>query len=74
LATAVSSSAEICEHTDDASISSTNWLVSAGYTRSIAGSSTTCQYTWRRLRARHSAASSWPLWMESKPARMISVA
>ncbi len=43
LAAAVSSSAEICEVTDEASISSTNWLVSAGYTRSIAGSSTTCQ-------------------------------
>jgi hypothetical protein len=30
LATAVSSSAEICEVIDEASIISTNWLVSAG--------------------------------------------
>ena len=71
-ATAVSSSTEICEVMDDASISSTNWLVSAGYTFSIAGRNTTCQYTCRRVRPRHSAASIWPLWIESMPARMIS--
>jgi hypothetical protein len=40
---AVSSSAEICEVMDVASMSSTNWLVSAGYTASIAGRRITCQ-------------------------------
>ncbi len=43
LAIAVSSSAEICEVTEEDSIISTNWLVRAGYTRSSAGRRITSQ-------------------------------
>ena len=55
-----------------ASIMSTNWLVNAGHTRSTAGRSTTCQRICTCDSPRHSAASIWPPWMDSMPARRIS--
>src|SRR5690606_34344816 len=72
LAIAVSSSTDICDVIDEASIKRTNWLVSAGYTFSNAGQRITCQYTCALLSPRHSAASICPSWMESIPARTIS--
>ena len=58
---AVSSSAEIWDMMDVASIISTNWLISDGYIFSTACGSMACQITRQRFRPRHSAASSWPL-------------
>ncbi|KAG0730775.1 hypothetical protein G6F55_014682 [Rhizopus delemar] len=72
LAANVRSSAAICEHTADPSITITICDDSAGQMRLSAGFSTTCRKTWKRVIARLAPASYWPLGVASMPARMIS--
>ena len=60
LAAKLSSSAAICEHTDEPSITMTIWLDKAGQILRSAGTSTTWRKHSIRVMPRLAAASRWP--------------